>query len=285
MGAGNSYHGTIAIAGAGDATGTTNVDVTLSVAAPPPSINLVTNAASFITGPVAPGEIISIFGSPLSPIGPAAAVALSSTTCPSPCTSVPTTLGGVQVIFQPGGVAAPLTFASSTQVNCVVPYEMLGAASGSVKIRYLGQDSNSLTLQYAPTQPGILTALGVGSGLASAIQYDPDGNYQGQNSASNPAQPGWYITFYVTGEGIIPVPAVTGKVTDGTVVPLLGPPSVTIDGVASTVAFFAEAQGFVSGLMQVNAIIPNTVHTNSAVPLSLSMNGVSSQPGVVLYIR
>ncbi len=285
LNAGAPYSGTITIAGTGNATGTTNVSVTLNIAAPAPAISLVTNGASFITGPVSPGEIISIFGNPSFPIGPATALSLSSTTCPGHCTSVPTTMGGVQVIFQPGGVAAPLTYVSSTQVNCVVPYEMLGAASGSVKVNYLGQDSNSLTLQYAQTQPGIFTALGTGSGLASVLQYDADGNYRGQNSSSNPAAPGWYLAFYATGEGIIPNPATTGQVVNGTVVPLLGPPNVLIDNLTSTLTYFAEAQGFVSGLMQVNAIIPLAVHTGQAVPLLLSMNGISSQPGVVIYIR
>jgi len=285
MNAGATYHGTIAIAGTSDATGTTNVDVVLNVGAPVPAISLVTNAASFITGPVSPGEVISIFGNSSFPMGPATAMSLSNATCARPCTRIPTTMGGVEVIFQPGGISAPLTFVSSNQVNCVVPYEMLGATAGSVKVRYLGQDSNSLTLQYAPTQPGIFTALGTGSGLASVLQYDTDGNYQGQNSSSNPAGPGWYITFYATGEGIIPNPAITGGVTESTVLPLLGPPYVFIDNLASTVNYFAEALGFVSGLMQVNAIIPTAVHTGQAVPLMLSMNGINSQTGVVIYVR
>ena len=90
----------------------------------------------------------------------------------------------------------------------------------------------------------------------------------------------------MTGEGIIPSPAVTGKVTSSTtVVPLLGPPNVLIDNLPSTVTYFAEAAGFVSGLMQVNAIVPAGVHTGQAVSLSLSMNGNNSQSGVVIYVK
>ena len=130
------------------------------------------------------------------------------------------------MIFQPGGVAAPITYASSTQINCLVPYEILGGGSIQVQVKYLGQNSNAMTLQYAASQPGIFTATGTGSGLASVLQYDAQGNYQGQNSSSNPAKAGWYFTFYVTGEGMIPSPAVTGKVTStATVIPLLGPPT------------------------------------------------------------
>src|SRR5664279_3594016 len=195
-------------------------------------------------------------------------------------------MGGVQVTFQPGGVAAPLTYVSSTQINCLVPYEILGGGPVQVEVIYLGQRSNAVTLQYASTQPGIFTALGTGTGLASVQQYDAEGNYQGQNSSSNPGKAGWHLSFYLTGEGIIPAPAVTGKVTrNATVVPLLGPPSVLIDNLPSTVTYFAAAEGLVSGLMQVNAIVPPGVHTGQAVGLSLSMSGSSSQPGVVIYIR
>ena len=286
MSAGGPFLGTITVSGVGKATGTTKISVSLTVTAPVPSISLITNGASFVTGPVAPGEIISIFGNTDTPIGPPTAVSLNGINCPAPCTNVPTSMGGVQVIFQPGGIAAPLTYVSSTQINALVPYEVLGSKSGQVQVKYLGQSSNAMTVQYAPTQPGIFTAFGTGSGLASVQQYDEQGTYQGQNSSSNPAKAGWYLTMYVTGEGIIPAPAVTGKVTSGAgVVPLLGPPKLLIDNLPSTITYFAEAAGFVSGLMQVNAIVPAGVHAAQAVPVLLSINGNNSQPGVVIYIQ
>ncbi len=286
LNAGTTYHGAIAIAGTGQSAGTNNVNVSFAVSAPAPAITLVTNAASFVTGPVAPGEMISIFGSADAPIGPATAVSLNSSNCPAPCTDVPTTMGGVQVTFQPGGVAAPITYVSRTQINCMVPYEILGGGAIKVEVKYLGQKSNAQTLQYAATQPGIFTSLGTGTGLAAVQQYDLQGNYQGQNSSSNPAKAGWYLTFYATGEGIIPSPAVTGRVTSGAnVVPLLGPPTVLIDNLPAAVPYFAEASGLVSGLMQVNAIVPAGVHTGQAVALTLLMNGTSSQAGVVIYTQ
>jgi len=51
-----TYYGTIVIAGTSQATGTSNVNVSLTVTAPPPVITLVTNAASFVTGPVSPAR-------------------------------------------------------------------------------------------------------------------------------------------------------------------------------------------------------------------------------------
>jgi uncharacterized protein (TIGR03437 family) len=280
-----TYFGTVLISATGQGAGTTTVNVSFTVAAPVPAISLVTNAASFLPGPVAPGEMIALFGNASAPIGPSTAVKLDDTTCPSPCSTVPTTLGGVQVIFQPGGVAAPLVYVSGTQVNCMVPYEMVGSSSGQVEVRYLGQKSAAVPVQYASTQPGIFTALGTGSGLASAQQYDENGNSCGQNSSSNPAEPGWSLVFYATGEGIIPAPAVTGKVTSGgPLLPLFGPPAVLVDNLPGTVSYFSEAVGLVAGMMQVNAVVPAGAHSGQ-VPISLSMNGNSSQPGVFIFVK
>jgi len=280
-----TYYGVVFVAGTGQTTGTTTINVAFTVSAPVPVITLVTNGASFLTGPVAPGEMIAIFGNVSAPIGPATAAKLDDSTCPTPCTNAPTSLGGVQVVFQPGGIAAPLVFVSSTQIACTVPYEVLGNSSGKVEVRYLGQRSAAVPVQYVPTQPGIYTALGTGSGLAAVQQYDADGNSRGQNSANNPAEPGWSMVFYVTGEGMIPAPAVTGKITTaGPLLPLLGPPTVVMDNLPAKISYFSEAQGQVAGMMQVNAVVPTGVHSGQ-IPLSLSLNGNSSQPGVFIFIK
>ena len=289
MNAGPAYNGSITIAGTGTATGITIVNVTFTVSAPLPTIVKVTNAASYATGPVSPGEIISIFADPsgLHPIGPTPAVGLTSANCPSPCTNVPTTMGGVRVEFLPQGVYAPLTYVGATQINCVVPYEVQGVANLSVEVQYLGQASNAFVLQTAATAPGIFTSNYSGTGTAAMGQYDTSGNYQGINSSSNPASPGWYLTLWVTGEGFIPSTA-TGSITSTTTVkPPLGPPTVLIDGLPAGGFYFyyAEAYGFVSGLMQVNVQIPTGIRTGQADSISLSIGGNTSQSGVTVQIR
>ncbi len=285
LNAGTTYRGTVVIAGTGQATGTTMLNVSLTVTAPVPAISLVTNGASFLAGPIAPGEMIAIFGSASAPIGPTTALRLDDRTCPSPCTNVPTSMGGVQVVFQPGGIVAPLVFVSSTQINCMVPYEVQGSTTGKIEVIFLGQRSASVPVQYVATQPGVFTALGTGSGLASVQQYDPSGAYRGQNSSANPAEPGWTLSFYATGEGIIPAPAVTGKITTGgPVVPLLGPPTLLIDNLSAKIDYFSEADGLVAGMLQVNAIVPAGVHSGQ-VPFSLAINGNGSQPNVFVFIK
>ena len=85
-----------------------NNRIRILTVAPPPTISKVTNAASYATGAVSPGEIISIFANASNPIGPTPYVQLSSANCPSPCANVPTTMGGVQVVFLPQEILAPL---------------------------------------------------------------------------------------------------------------------------------------------------------------------------------
>src|SRR5271165_5612144 len=77
----------------------------------------VVNAASFKAGPVAPGEVVSIFGSAL---GPAAGAQLQYT---NPVL-VSNSLEGVHVWFD--GVPAPIMYAGAGQVNTVVPYAVAG---------------------------------------------------------------------------------------------------------------------------------------------------------------
>jgi uncharacterized protein (TIGR03437 family) len=193
-------------------------------------------------------------------------------------------MGGVQVEFLPQGVYAPLLYVSAMQINAVVPYEVQTAGgSVSAEVKYLGQASNAFILQTTTTAPGIFTTNG-GTGTAAMNQYDASGNFQGQNSGSNPASPGWVLVLYVTGEGAIPA-AVDGSVTSSiTVKPLVGAPTVLIDNLPATVAYYGEAYGIVSGVMQVNVQIPTGIRTSQADTISLTIGGNTSQNGVTISV-
>ena len=282
----SGYNGSITIAGTGTATGSTIVNVTFVVTAPLPTITKVTNGASFVQGAVSPGELISIFANASNPIGPVPSVQLTSANCPSPCTNLPTTMGGVQVIFLPQGTPAPLIYVSATQINAIVPYEVQQAGGGvSVEVKYLGQASNAFVLQTATTAPGIITLNGSGTGTAAMNQYDTSGNYQGINSGSNPASPGWVLVLYVTGEGSIPS-AVTGSVTSAAnIKPLVGAPTVLVDQLPATVQYYGEAAGDVSGVLQINVLIPTGIRTSQADTISFTIGGNTSQSGVTVQIK
>jgi uncharacterized protein (TIGR03437 family) len=105
--------------------------LTFTIGTPPPQFTAasITNAASFTTGPVAPGEIISIFGTNLTNV----------------------------VTFD--GTPATLVFASSTQVNVTVPY------SATVPTTVLQMGPSAVQLQVAPSAPGIFAAASAGDGV------------------------------------------------------------------------------------------------------------------------
>ncbi len=79
----------------------------------------VVNAASFLPAPIPPGGIISLFGSNLA-----------SSTASADSIPLPTTLAGTTLRLN--GVAAPLFYASPTQINFQTPWELAGQAQAAI---------------------------------------------------------------------------------------------------------------------------------------------------------
>ena len=109
------------------------------------------------------------------------------------------------------------------------------------------------------------------------------------NSPANPAAPGDTVVVYVTGEGQTSPKGVTGKVTTVSDVPPLTPSpvlavAVLIDGRPARFIFAGEAPGFVSGVMQLNVQIPANARTTD-LPITVSVGGNSSQPGVTVSVK
>ncbi len=265
-----TYSGSISItAGAGTA-GSGLVTVTLTVTAPTPSISTIVNGASFLGGSIAPGEFVSILGTSLGPIAPVSA-ALDSTG------KIATSIGNVQVFF--GGTAAPMIYASSGQINCIVPYEVQGLSSISVQVKYLAQPSNTVTLGVTSSAPGVFSSTGTGTGQGAIIDQSllP-------NTVSTPAPKGSIVQVYVTGEGQTSPAGVTGGITgNATTAPLL-PIAVKIGGVPATYTFAGELPGTVAGIMQLNVMIPPTV-ASGAQAVSVTIGGNTSQSGLTITVQ
>ncbi|PWT90450.1 MAG: hypothetical protein C5B56_05375, partial [Proteobacteria bacterium] len=267
-----TYNGTIIVAGAGGAAGSTTVNVTLSITAPLPTITSVTNGASFNTGGIAAGEVISIFGSAM---GPTTGVQFQLDSNGK----VPTTVGGVQVLV--GGYPAPVLFARNDQVSAIVPYEINSPfiASPSVVVKFLGQSSNGIPLSQVASAPGIFTANSSGSGPGAILNSNLSTNTPG-----NPANKGDTVAIYMTGEGQTNPPGVSGKITGNPTivngVPFTPQPvgrvAVTIDGQPANIVFYGEAPGIVSGVMQVNVQIPANARSGD-LPVVVTVGNANSQ--------
>jgi trimeric autotransporter adhesin len=91
---------------------------------------------------------------------------------------------------------------------------------------------------------------------------------------------GEVVVLYLTGEGQTTPTGVTGKITNNaTTFPVSGQVTVTIGGQPASVQFAGEAPGLISGVMQVNAVVPTSL-TNTSVtdmPVVVSVGGVQSQ--------
>jgi uncharacterized protein (TIGR03437 family) len=229
--------------------------------APLPPIKSVVNAASYVGGPVSPGELVTMFG---SGIGPA-------------------TNGGVEVLFN--GTPAPVIYASATQVSAVVPYEMAFISNPSVWIEYAGQTSNAYQLTVTPAAPGLFAQNSAGSGPGAILNQD-----NSLNGPAHPAAKGSIVQVYMTGEGQTSPQGITGAITTVT----LPPPQVTpapvqpiqvwINGQPATYTYAGEAPGMVAGVMQLNVQIPANA-PSGALSIAVSVGGNMSQSGITVWVQ
>jgi uncharacterized protein (TIGR03437 family) len=234
----------------------------------------IANAASYAAGGVAPGEIVSLYGTAL---GPAAGANLELT---NPVL-VSNALAGVHVLFD--GVPAPITYASAGQVNAVVPYAVAGHSTTTLQVEYLGAVTAPVSLQVAAAAPGLFTANALGTG-PGAILNNVDYSL---NTAGNPVARGGYVDIYLTGAG-----ATTPASVDGLLVtapyPMLpaNAATVTMGGVpCPTIAYAGAAPYLISGLTQITVQVPEAVTPGPSVPLAVAIGGVSAQSGVTLAVQ
>lgn len=250
---------------------------TLCAQAPNLPDNAVLNAASFRAAP-APGSIVAIFGTNF-----ASQLQLASTV------PLSTSLGGVSVVFN-GNIPAPLFFVSGGQINAQLPFGLTGSTA-TLSVRNSAGESATRTIPIALFAPGIFTTNGLGSGQGWVLfALEPTvvaGTAPaGSGLGSRAATAGDFLTIYCNGLG-----AVSPPVPDGRAAPTSEPfartttqPVVTIGGVPATVLFAGPVPGLV-GLYQINVQVPPGVRAGSAVPIQISMGGVTSTDQVTMGVQ
>jgi len=233
----------------------------------------VTNAASSAPGAIAPGEMITIKGTGL---GPATGVSFALNSSGG----VDKTLAGTSVLI--GGFAAPITYASATQVNAIVPVELASAltAAAVVQVSYLGNASALTTLAVLDAQPAVFTFNSTGIGQAVAANQDSS-----FNGPSHPAPQGSYLTIYWTGGGVTTPGGITGSVNGSTLKTLVHSVSVTVGGQPATVTFQGAAPGLIDGVQQLNIRLDPATPSGPAQTLIVTSNGVSSPPTATITVQ
>jgi uncharacterized protein (TIGR03118 family) len=273
FGAGTKADGNTLYFAAGVAAGTTVPRGLLGSIAPPSAVTAVANAASWQTGPVAPGELIVLGGQTVG------AIPLVSAVIPA-TGSLATTLGGVTVTIN--GVSAPILYTSGSETSVQVPDGLIPSPfseSAFIVVQTPGQTSQSFYVPLAQSAPGLFAANSSGSGQLAAMNQDGS-----ENSPTNAATAGSTVTMYATGEGLTTPAGIDGAIqTLGARAPDL-PVKVTIGGQVAQLVSAGTPVGELSGVMVVRAVVPGGL-TAGPVPVVLSVGSVSTTQSVTISVR
>jgi uncharacterized protein (TIGR03437 family) len=128
----------------------------------------VVNAATLAPGPIAPGEIITVYGAGFDPTQ-------------------------TQLLFD--GLPATVFYTGSGQINALAPASLTPNSISDVGIVVNGAKVGGASVQVVDAAPGIFT---VSSGTGPAAALNEDGSF---NSESNPAARGSIASLYATGQG------------------------------------------------------------------------------------
>jgi uncharacterized protein (TIGR03437 family) len=233
-----------------------------NAAVPLVSTGGVVNAANFVANqPLAPGTFGAIFGSNL------ATQLAGSTTFP-----LSTQLGDTTVVLN--GEQLPLLFASTGQINAILPYDLPINSTQQLIVQRGSTISIPQPVVIAQAVPAVFTQNGTGTGAALYNLYKSDGTPKPNNS---PVSPGDVVVLYAAGLGQVDQPFPAGS--QAPITPLANttnPVTVTIGGMQQTAEFAGLAPGFAS-LYQVNAIVPSGLPSGTAT-VTLSAAGQQSAP-------
>jgi uncharacterized protein (TIGR03437 family) len=191
------------------------------------------NAGSYLpfTAQLAPGELISLFGTNLA-----------STTASD--NSLPTTLGGTTVMIN--GEQAPLDYVSPTQINVTVPIDISNPIASIQVINSIGS-SNIVSDFVGESQPGVFNSA---SSLIAGVPAVQHGANYSMVTSSSPAQPGETILLYLTGLGTL-----SGENSTNTYYVYFAPTNGGSE-VQATVSF-AGSQSSIGGGYQMNVVVPS----------------------------
>jgi uncharacterized protein (TIGR03437 family) len=204
---------------AGDLPG----DATPRSASPSVSSGGVVNAASFAPAPqnfVAPGSLVSIFGSQL----------ISGSTTAAAALPLPVKLAGTSVLVN--GSAIPLLYVSPGQINAQLPFDLPPGEPATLQVSSVTSVSRAEPLRVEAAAPGIFAIL----------------------AASR--RPGDTISIFATGLGAVSPALPAGDAAP--LRPLsrtLATTTVSIAGQSAEVRFSGLAPLF-AGLYQIDAVIP-----------------------------
>jgi uncharacterized protein (TIGR03437 family) len=209
--------------------------------------------------PVAPGDLVAIFGASLS------STAMSATMVP-----LPIQLLNTQILID--GQYIPLFYTSSGQVNAVIPYGLQTNTQHQLVAQTGGSLSVPQSVLIGVARPGVFTIDASGSGQGHIYKIDAKGN-QIRADQNSPAKAGDTLVIYCSGLGAVNPPLTAGTATPLTfLTSTVDKLTATIGGQPAVVNFAGLTPGS-TGLYQVNAVVPPGLPSNNATALQLTISG------------
>ena len=240
-------------------SGVTILPWNYDAAVAPPNITSVVNAGSSGTD-IAPGGLISVFGTQLSPVNMASSEIPLPTALANSCLSV-------------NGLPVPILYVSPNQVNAQMPYQAIGDVT--LILRTPGGQSNNYNLVIEPNAPSVfLGSVGPDTNIPTVVRND-DGELV---TPSHPIhrKSNTALVIYLTGLGPTSPAVATGQPAPSNPLAYSNlQPTVTLGGVNLPVIFSGLAPGLV-GVDQINVSVPFSVPDGMSVPLMITQGTVST---------
>jgi uncharacterized protein (TIGR03437 family) len=240
-------------------SGVTILPWNYDAAVAPPNITSVVNAGDEGTD-IAPGGLISIYGTQLSPVNMATSEIPLPTALANSCLSV-------------NGLAVPILYVSPNQVNAQMPYQAIGDVT--MILRTPGGQSDNYNLVIQPNAPSVfLASVGPETNIPTVIRND-DGELV---TPSHPIhrESNAALVIYLTGMGPTSPMVATGQPAPSKPLAVTAlQPNVTLGGVELPVLFSGLAPGLV-GVDQINVSVPFTVPEGMSVPLVITQGAIST---------
>lgn len=233
----------------------------------------IVNAATFSnSGVVAPGEIVTVFG---TNVGPANLI-------PADFNSLGVfskNTGDTRVLFD--NVPAPMIYSFGAQTSVVVPYSVSGKQTTQVVVEYQGVASAAVTVPVRATAPGMFPGLAANQ----AVAFNSDNKTI--NSAATPETRGTgVVVLFLTGEGQTNPGGVDGQAAISVFPKPLATVAVSIGGQnlnAGQIKYFGAAPNLIAGLMQLNVEIPAGIPAGPAAVV-VTIGGVAS-PAANIFVK
>jgi uncharacterized protein (TIGR03437 family) len=238
-----------------------------------PEVTSVENGASFLDGPIAPGEILTLRGRELGPREGAVYTADSQG-------RLAASLSGVRVSI--GELAATPLYVQSGQINVVAPVGLEIGSLADVVVETPAGRSEPLRREVTEVAPALFTLDSTGAGAAAAL----DERLQ-PISPTNPASPGSVVALYATGLG-----RTDPVLPDGVLTPLQFPipvpaarTEIEINGIAAQTEWIGAAPTLPGGIVQMNVRLPEHLVPSDQHQIRLVVGGIYSRVPVTLAVR